>query len=177
MSANEYYRMFIDLSRYDPKVAANPEFYEILLRIEVSENIPSEREVVDLLEALGSRGIEILVVQEDPVLPYAADVILGIFGSVGEATMDASLVVKWVIGLLNALRVSRDPSSLPSHHLHLPSTLQDLVVILGLDEEVPTTTRATPLPRPQDSSSTLIIFSIIVGILSIRDDLCPISHI
>ncbi|TQD77360.1 hypothetical protein C1H46_037107 [Malus baccata] len=24
MSANEYYRMFTDLSRYDPEVAANP---------------------------------------------------------------------------------------------------------------------------------------------------------
>ncbi|KAM1000306.1 hypothetical protein ACFX2A_007070 [Malus domestica] len=70
MSANEYYRMFTDLSRYDPEVAANPvemfrrfslgikkkwrsiatsthyasyqEFYEILLRIEASENMPSE---------------------------------------------------------------------------------------------------------------------------------------
>ncbi|KAM2114554.1 hypothetical protein ACFX1Q_023078 [Malus domestica] len=72
MSANEYYRMFIDLSRYDPKVVANlvdmlrcfslgikkkwrsiatstycasyQEFYEILLRIEASENMPSESE-------------------------------------------------------------------------------------------------------------------------------------
>ena len=72
MSANEYYRMFTDLSRYDPEVAANPvemlrcfrlgtknkwrsiatsthcasyqEFYEILLRIEASKNMPSESE-------------------------------------------------------------------------------------------------------------------------------------
>ncbi|KAM1972382.1 hypothetical protein ACFX16_019196 [Malus domestica] len=72
MSANEYYRMFTDLSRYDPEVAANPvemlrrfrlgskkklcsiatsthcatyqEFYEILLRIEDSKNMPSESE-------------------------------------------------------------------------------------------------------------------------------------
>ncbi|KAM2474101.1 hypothetical protein PS1_006852 [Malus domestica] len=72
MSANEYYRMFTDLSRYNPEVAANPvemlccfnlgtkkkwrsiatsthcafyqEFYEILLRIEASENMPSENE-------------------------------------------------------------------------------------------------------------------------------------
>ncbi|KAM1451874.1 hypothetical protein ACFX2I_038930 [Malus domestica] len=72
MSTNEYYRMFTDLSRYDPEVAANPvemlrrfslgtnkkwrsiatsthcvsyqEFYEILLRIEASENLPSESE-------------------------------------------------------------------------------------------------------------------------------------
>ena len=72
MSANEYYRMFTYLSRYDPEVAANPvemlrrfslgtkkkwrsittsthcasyqEFYEILLRIEASENMPSESE-------------------------------------------------------------------------------------------------------------------------------------
>ncbi|KAM1007093.1 hypothetical protein ACFX2A_003786 [Malus domestica] len=72
MSANEYYRMFTDLSRYDPEVAANPvdilrrfslgtkknlcsiststhyasyqEFYEILLRFEASENMPSESE-------------------------------------------------------------------------------------------------------------------------------------
>ncbi|KAM1267653.1 hypothetical protein COP2_000035 [Malus domestica] len=72
MFANEYYRMFTELSRYDPEVAANPiemfhhfslgtkkkwcsiatsthcasyqEFYEILLRIEASENMPSENE-------------------------------------------------------------------------------------------------------------------------------------
>ncbi|KAM2096765.1 hypothetical protein ACFX1R_020369 [Malus domestica] len=84
---------------------------------------------------------------------------------------------RWVIGLFNALRVSRDPSNLPSHHLHLPSTLQDLVVILRLDEEVPTITRTTPLPTPQVSSSTLRIFSIRMGILSTREDLCLISHI
>ncbi|KAM2971601.1 hypothetical protein FF2_018397 [Malus domestica] len=72
MSANKYYRKFTDLSRYNPKVAANPvdmlrrfrlgtkkkwrsiatstpyvtyqEFYEVLLRIEDSENMPSESE-------------------------------------------------------------------------------------------------------------------------------------
>ncbi|KAM2138018.1 hypothetical protein ACFX1Q_010126 [Malus domestica] len=44
MSANEYYRMFTDLSRYDLEVAANPEFYEILLRIEALESMPSESE-------------------------------------------------------------------------------------------------------------------------------------
>ncbi|CAN6685635.1 unnamed protein product [Malus baccata var. baccata] len=72
MSANEYYRMFTNLSRYDPEVAVNlvemlrrfslgtkkkwrsiatstycasyQEFYEILLRIEASENMPSESE-------------------------------------------------------------------------------------------------------------------------------------
>ncbi|XP_070667697.1 uncharacterized protein [Malus domestica] len=44
MSANEYYMMFNDLSRYNPEVVANPEFYEILLRIEASENMPSESE-------------------------------------------------------------------------------------------------------------------------------------
>ncbi|KAM1467180.1 hypothetical protein ACFX2I_032316 [Malus domestica] len=72
MSANKYYRMFTDLSRYDPEVAANSvemlcrfslgtkkkwrfimtsthyasyqKFYEILLRIEASENMLSESE-------------------------------------------------------------------------------------------------------------------------------------
>ncbi|XP_070667910.1 uncharacterized protein [Malus domestica] len=72
MLTNEYYRRFTDLSRYDPEVAANPvemlhrfklgtkkkwcsiatstlcatyqEFYEVLLRIEDSENMPSESE-------------------------------------------------------------------------------------------------------------------------------------
>ncbi|KAM1310233.1 hypothetical protein PS2_006839 [Malus domestica] len=72
MAANEYYRRFTDLSRYHPEVAANPvemlrrfklgtkkkwrfivtstpcatyqEFYEILLRIEDLENMPSENE-------------------------------------------------------------------------------------------------------------------------------------
>ncbi|XP_068317052.1 uncharacterized protein [Pyrus communis] len=72
LTANEYYRRFTDLSRYHPDVAGNPvemlrrfrlgtkkkwrsmatttscdtyqEFYEILLRIEDSENMPSESE-------------------------------------------------------------------------------------------------------------------------------------
>ncbi|KAM2273737.1 hypothetical protein ACFX1S_043632 [Malus domestica] len=72
MMTNEYYKRFTDLSRYHPEVAANPvemlhrfrlgtkkkwrsittstpcatyqEFYVILLRIEDSENIPSESE-------------------------------------------------------------------------------------------------------------------------------------
>ena len=72
MSANEYYRRFTDLSRYCPDIAANPaemlrrfrlgtrkkwrsmatttpcasyqEFYEILLRVEDSENMPSDSE-------------------------------------------------------------------------------------------------------------------------------------
>ncbi|KAM1156853.1 hypothetical protein ACFX2B_027298 [Malus domestica] len=72
MTANEYYMRFTHLSRYDPQVAANPvemlhrfrlgtqkkwhsmatrtpcatyqKFYEILLRIEDSENMPSESE-------------------------------------------------------------------------------------------------------------------------------------
>ncbi|KAM0985822.1 hypothetical protein ACFX2C_013057 [Malus domestica] len=91
--------------------------------------------------------------------------------------MDVLLVDRWVIGLPNALRVSRDPSSLLSHYLHLPSKLQDLMAILRLNEEVPTTIRATPLPTPQDSISTLRILSIKVGILSIKEDLCFISHI
>ncbi|XP_068340375.1 uncharacterized protein [Pyrus communis] len=72
LTANEYYRRFTDLSRYYPEVATNPgemlcrfrlgtkkkwrsmttttpcesyqEFYEILVRIEDSKNIPSESE-------------------------------------------------------------------------------------------------------------------------------------
>ncbi|KAM1271279.1 hypothetical protein ACFX2J_032118 [Malus domestica] len=72
MTANEYYRRFTDLSCYHPEVAANlvemlrhfrlgtkkkwhsivtsipcatyQEFYEILLKIEDSENMPSESE-------------------------------------------------------------------------------------------------------------------------------------
>ncbi|CAN6723754.1 unnamed protein product [Malus baccata var. baccata] len=41
MSANEYYRMFTDLSRYDPEVAANP--VEMLCRLNL-ENMSSESE-------------------------------------------------------------------------------------------------------------------------------------
>ncbi|KAM1543899.1 hypothetical protein PS2_013168 [Malus domestica] len=111
------------------------------------------------------------------VLPYAACVIIGILWNVGKAATNVLLVDKWVIGLINALRVSRDPNSLLSHHLHLPNTLQDLVVILKQDEKVPTTTRATPLPTPPDSSSILKILSIRVGTLRSREDLCLLSLI
>ncbi|KAM2067991.1 hypothetical protein TB2_044240 [Malus domestica] len=53
------------------------------------------------------------------------------------------------------------------------------MVILRRDEEVPITTRVTPLPTPQgnNSSSILRILSIKVGDLSTRDDLCLISLI
>ena len=72
LTANEYYRKFTDLSRYDLEIAVNPvemfrhfklgtkkkwrsmatilpcatyqEFYETLLRIEDSDNLPSESE-------------------------------------------------------------------------------------------------------------------------------------
>ncbi|KAM0969376.1 hypothetical protein ACFX2A_017901 [Malus domestica] len=50
-------------------------------------------------------------------------------------------------------------------------------VILRLDEEVPTTIRATPFLTPQDNRNTLRILSIRLGILSIRKDLCLINHI
>ncbi|KAM2238035.1 hypothetical protein ACFX1S_013325 [Malus domestica] len=92
--------------------------------------------------------------------------------------MDVILMDRWVIGLLNALIISRDPSSLHSHHLHLPSTLQDLVVILRQDDEVSITTRAMPLPTPQGSSSSILkILNIKVGTFSTRKDLCLISLI
>ena len=64
--------------------------------------------MVDSLEALGSRGREILVVQVNLVLLYDACVIIGILGSVGEAAMDVLLVHRWVIGLPNVLRVSSE---------------------------------------------------------------------
>ncbi|KAM1667568.1 hypothetical protein ACFX2K_047009 [Malus domestica] len=188
MSTNEYYRMFTDLSRYDPEVAVPVEmlrrfrlgskkkwcsittsthcatyhkFYEVLLQSKDSENMPSESEDEEGknrgqrrddkgkgqtfqgphktqnfkmsggssnsssrgLSSSSSRGREILVVQVVPVPLYAIDVIIGILGSVEEATVDVLLVVRWVIGLLNALKVSRDPSSLPFHRLHRPSKL------------------------------------------------------
>ncbi|KAM1285879.1 hypothetical protein ACFX2J_028401 [Malus domestica] len=99
------------------------------------------------------------------------------FGSVREAAMNVLLVDRWVIGLPNAFGVSRDPISFHSHHLHRRSKLQDLMVTLRLDDEVPTTIRETPLPTPQVNNSTIRILNIKVGILSIRDDLCLISHI
>ena len=74
--------------------------------------------MVDSLEVRGSRDREILVVQVDHVLLYAVGVIIGILGSVGEAVMDVLLVDRWVIRLPNAFRISKDPSSLFSHHLY-----------------------------------------------------------
>ncbi|KAM2328561.1 hypothetical protein ACFXTH_015016 [Malus domestica] len=220
MTTNEYYRRFTDLSRYDPEVAANPvemlrrfrlsikkkwhsivtstpcatyqEFYEVLLPIEDSENMPSESkeeeekdgnqrnddegkgqssqgprktknfkknsvssssssgglssmfrgEVVDFLEAVDFRGKGILVVQ---VLLYAADVIIGILRSVGEAAVDAILVNRWDIGLHIALKISRGPNSLPYHRLRQPNKFQDLVVMPKLVMELLIIIRATSL--------------------------------
>ncbi|XP_070660571.1 uncharacterized protein [Malus domestica] len=179
MFANEYYRMFTDLSRYDLEVAANlvemlhrfslgakkkwrsivtsthctfyQEFYEILLRIKASKNMPNESED----EEGKNRG----QIRDDKGKGQAfqgprktqnfkrsggssssSSVIIGILRSVGEAAMNVLLMDRWVIGLPNALR-------------------------------------GDAAPTPQDSSSTLRILSIRKGILSIREDLCLISHI
>ncbi|KAM2408917.1 hypothetical protein ACFX1X_027885 [Malus domestica] len=99
-------------------------------------------EVVDFMEALYFRGRGILVVQ---VLFYAADVIIGILGSVGKATIDPILVDRWGIGLYIALRISRGPNSLPYHHLHVPSKFQDLVVMSKMVVEVLIIIRTTQL--------------------------------
>ncbi|KAM2977087.1 hypothetical protein FF2_014069 [Malus domestica] len=130
MIANKYYRRFTDLSRYHLEVATNSiemlrhfrlgsrkkwrsmvttsscatyqEFYDILLQIEDSENMPSEseKEEKDGNQKKDDKGV----------------IIGTVVGSVGEAVADAILVVKWGIGLSIVLRISRGPNSLPYHH-------------------------------------------------------------
>ncbi|KAM1940545.1 hypothetical protein ACFX13_028234 [Malus domestica] len=157
MTSNEYYRRFTNLSGYDPEVAANPvemlrrfrlgtkkkwrsiatstpcatyqEFYEVLVGIEDSENMPSESE--DEEEKDGNQRND--------------DKGKGILGSVGKATIDAILVDRWGIGLYIALRISRGPNSLPYHHLHRPSKFQDLVVMSKMVVEVLIIIRTTQL--------------------------------
>ncbi|KAM1678573.1 hypothetical protein ACFX1Q_038580 [Malus domestica] len=187
MSANEYYRRFTDLSRYDLEVAANPvemlhrfrlgtkkkwhsiatltpcatyqEFYEVLLRIEDSKNMPNESEDEEEKNRNQMRDDK------------------GILGNVGEATMHAILVDRWGIGLHIALRISKGPNSLPYHHLHRPNKLQNLVVMLRLVVEVFIIIRATPLLIHQGSTSTHRTLIIRVVTLNIRQVLCHISHI
>ncbi|KAM1963036.1 hypothetical protein ACFX16_023260 [Malus domestica] len=84
--------------------------------------------------------------------------------------MDATLVDRWVIGLLNAFRISRDPSSLLSHHMYQPSKLQNLVVMPRLVVEVPIIIKAMSLHILQRSISILRIHSI-------KKVLCRISHV
>ncbi|XP_048420043.1 uncharacterized protein LOC125468402 [Pyrus x bretschneideri] len=136
MSANEYYRKFTDLSRYHPEIASNPaemlrrfcigtkkkwrsmststhcdtyqEFYEVLLRVEDSENMPSESDEdekggnqkkddkvpqvrdgeVDLLVVFGARDRG-TVVKVGP--HFAGGVIIGTLASVGGAVVVVSL--------------------------------------------------------------------------------------
>ncbi|KAM1498635.1 hypothetical protein ACFX10_021445 [Malus domestica] len=145
MSANEYYRMFTDLSRYDPEVAVNPvemfrrfilgtkkkcrsiatsthcasyqEFYEILLRIEASKNMLSEsedeegksggqrrddkekwqafqepRKTQNFKRSGGSSSSFSGGLSTN--MQRRGGVIIGILGSIGDATMDVLLVDK-----------------------------------------------------------------------------------
>ncbi|XP_070668087.1 uncharacterized protein [Malus domestica] len=230
MLANEYYRKFTDLSRYDPEVAANPvemlrrfrlgtkekwrfiatltpcatyqEFYEVLLQIENSENMPCESEDEeeknvnlrrdDKGKAQTSQGARKThnfkrsggsSSSSSGGLSSNMQMRGGRFtggprfqrqrylsGS-GEAAVDATLVDRWVIGLLNAFRIiSKCPNSLPYHHLRQPSKLQDIVVMPRLDDEVLIIIRVTPLLIPHDNISTF-------RTLSIREVVCHINLI
>ncbi|KAM2388599.1 hypothetical protein ACFXTH_038024 [Malus domestica] len=200
MSANEYYRKFTDLSRYDPEVAANSEFYEVLLRIEDSENMPNESEYEEEKNenqrrdekgkgqsSQGPRKTQSFKRNGGSSssssgglssnLQKRGGVIIGIMRSVGEIAVHAILVDKWGIRLLIALRISRGPNILPYHYLCRTSKFQDLVVMPRLDEEVLIIVKAKRLLMPQDSISTLRILIIRVVTLSIREVLCLISHI
>ncbi|XP_068338969.1 uncharacterized protein [Pyrus communis] len=224
LKANEYYRRFTDLSRYHPNIAGNPaemlrhfrlgtkkkwrsmatttpcdtyqKFYEILLRIEDFENMPSESEkeekdgnqrkddkgkgqallgphktqsfkpgrtssssssdglvslvnvvVVDLLGVLEAKDRVMLVKEE---LRFAADVIIDILESAGEAAMVASLVGRWDIGLQIVPTVSRGPSRLSCHYLHRSSRFLVLVVTSRRVVVVPITIKAMLFLMPQD---------------------------
>ncbi|XP_068331385.1 uncharacterized protein [Pyrus communis] len=159
LMVNEYYWRFTDLSHYHPDIAGNwtemlrrfrlgtkmkwrsmatttpcdtyQEFYEILLRIKDSENMPSDCEEEekdgnqrkddkgnDLLGVLEARG-RVMLVEEG--LRFTTGVIIDILESAREAAVVASLMGKWDIGLQIVPRVSRGPNRLSCHHLHRSS--------------------------------------------------------
>ncbi|KAM2016494.1 hypothetical protein ACFX16_046903 [Malus domestica] len=133
--------------------ATYEEFYEVLVRIEDSENMPSESEDEEEKNRNQRRDDK------------------------GEAAVDAILVNIWGIGLHIALRISRGPNNLPYHRLHRSSKLQDLVVMPKLVVEVHIIIKATPLLILQGNISTRRTLIIRVVTLSIREVLCHISQI
>ncbi|KAM1448148.1 hypothetical protein TB2_006839 [Malus domestica] len=165
MTANEYYRRFIDLSRYDPKVADNPvemlrrfrlgtrkkwrsmatttpcaayqEIYEILLRIEDLENMPSESDEEendgnqkkdDKGKGQSSQGPRKTQSFKRSGASSSSSsggmsstgqgrggVTVDILGSAGRVVDDVLSVVNLGIGLCIVLRISKGPSSHPYH--------------------------------------------------------------
>ncbi|XP_068320480.1 uncharacterized protein [Pyrus communis] len=225
LTANEYYRRFTNLSHYYLEVVANPgemlrrfrlgtkkrwrsmatttpcnsnqEFYEILLRIEDSENMPSEseeeekkgnqkkddkgkvvvlvplvkEEEVDLLGVLEARNRMILVEEE---LRCAAGVTIGILESAGEAAVVVSLMGRWDIELQIVPRISRGPISLFCHHLRRSSRSLALVVMVRRVVVVPIIIRVMSFLMLQDSIRIPRILILRVGIPSILVAICHI---
>ncbi|XP_070678215.1 uncharacterized protein [Malus domestica] len=157
MTANEYYRRFTDLSRYDPKVSVNP--VEMLRRFRL-ENMPNESEEEE--EKNGNQRNDDKGKGQSSQGPHKTQSFKrsGVssssssgglssnvqmrggrfsrgpkfqrqrnFGRSGEAAVDAILVDRWGIRLHIALRISRGPKHLPYHHLRRPSKFHDLVVM------------------------------------------------
>ncbi|KAM1302325.1 hypothetical protein ACFX2H_013265 [Malus domestica] len=147
MSAYEYYRKFIDLSRYDPDIAGNQaemlchfklgtkrkwrtfasalpcttyhEFSEILVRMEDSDNLPSNSEDDEDKndnQKKDDRGKDIME-------------------SVGEVVVLARLIDIWDIGLLSVPRVSRDLNSLLCHLQRRFSRTLDQAVMTGYSQD------------------------------------------
>ncbi|XP_070677556.1 uncharacterized protein [Malus domestica] len=174
MSSNEYYKRFTDLSRYDPE-----EFYEVLLRIEDLENMPSEsedEEEKNMNQRRDDKGKGQSSQGPCKTQNFKRSGVSSSSSNGGEAAVHAILVDRWGIRLHIALRISKGPNSLHYHHLCRPSKLQDLMVIARLVVEVLIIIRATPLLMLQGSISTHKTLIIIVGTLSIREVLCHISH-
>ncbi|XP_068321233.1 uncharacterized protein [Pyrus communis] len=189
LTANEYYWRFTDLSRYHPEVVGNPaemlrrfclgtkkkwrsmattthcdtyqEFYEILLRIEDSENMSSESEEEEKdgnqrkdnkgkgQASLGPRRSHNFK-RGDTSSSSSS----GGFSATGEAAVVALLVGRWDIGLqIVPIVCSRSRSRLSCHHLYRFSKFRVRVVMGRQVEVVPTTIRAMLFLMPCDCIS------------------------
>ncbi|KAM1286081.1 hypothetical protein ACFX2J_000168 [Malus domestica] len=157
MSAHDYYRKFTDLSRYDPDAAGNQakmlhrfklgtrrkwrtfasalpctdyhKFFEILVRMENSDNLPSnseDDEDKNENQKKDDKGKDIME-------------------SVGEVVL-ATLVDRWGIGLLNVPRVSRDLSSLLCHLQRRFNRILDQAVMTGYSQEPGSYTSYSSMP-------------------------------
>ncbi|CAN6544348.1 unnamed protein product [Malus baccata var. baccata] len=214
MSAHEYYRKFTDLSHYDTDTAGNQgemlrcfklgskkkwrtfanalpcadyhEYFEILVRMEDSDNLPDSEDDEDKNEGQ-KKNDKVLLARGEVVEDFLVDpdfrdrgilvvlVVLALHGaavvapvtmvSVGEVLVLVLRVGRWDIGLLSAPRVSREHSRLICHLQHLFSRVLDRVVMASRVVVVPTTIRGMLLRMLPDLIS--IPRSLILRILEV----------
>ncbi|KAM1014036.1 hypothetical protein ACFX2C_044090 [Malus domestica] len=226
LSANEYYQIFTDLSRYDSDTAANPvemlrrfkrgtkkkwrsmatiancttyqEFYEVLLRVEDSENLPSDSEEKEKYKnqrrndkgkgqfSQGPKKAQSFKRSGMGSSSYSGGfsfsdqrrggAIIDILESVVEVAVGVILVVRLGIWLSIVPKASRDLNSLSYHSQLRLNSFQDLVVSLRRVVVTLIIFKGIQFLILQDSISTLRTLISRIIMVNLQKVICLISR-